>query len=369
LKKCERREGFKGEKDLAERVVRVNASKSYDVIISKGSINKAGEYIKKVFPSLKNAVIVSDDNVFPLYGEAVKKTLNENEIRALEFVVPHGEKSKDITVLSQLLEFLAENKVDKKSVLLALGGGVIGDLTGFAASCYLRGIEFVQIPTTLLAAVDSSVGGKTAVNLKAGKNLAGAFWQPSLVICDPETFNTLSPSELANGISESVKYGIICDRQLYEDIETNGFTEIEKKIERCVSIKRDIVESDEFDKGKRKLLNLGHTFGHAIEKCSNFEIQHGAAVAIGMTAAAKVSEKLNLSEEKPHDRIKSLLEKLNLPTECRYSYEELYEAALSDKKVESDKISLILIRKIGDSFIYNVSIKELKDIFYIAFGG
>ena len=242
-------EGFKGEKDLAERVVRVNASKSYDVIISKGSINKAGEYIKKVFPSLKNAVIVSDDNVFPLYGEAVKKTLNENEIRALEFVVPHGEKSKDITVLSQLLEFLAENKVDKKSVLLALGGGVIGDLTGFAASCYLRGIEFVQIPTTLLAAVDSSVGGKTAVNLKAGKNLAGAFWQPSLVICDPETFNTLSPSELANGISESVNTVLSATDSFMRILKQTAYRD-RKKIERCVSIKRDIVESDEFDKGK-----------------------------------------------------------------------------------------------------------------------
>lgn len=353
---------------MLERTVRVNASKSYDVIISKGSLDRAGEHIKAVKKGLSSAVIVSDDNVFPLYGERLKRTLNDNCISSLEFVVPHGEKSKDIAVFAELLEFLATNKVNKGSVLIALGGGVVGDLTGFAAASYLRGIEFIQIPTTLLAAVDSSVGGKTAVNLKAGKNLAGAFWQPSLVLCDPETFETLSFEELANGISESVKYGVICDRDFFDDIEKNGFeSDIEKKIELCVSIKRDIVEADEFDKGKRKLLNLGHTFGHAIEKCSDFTISHGAAVAIGMVAAARASEKLGLAEEKCSDRITALLTSLKLPTSCPYSVESLFDAALSDKKVEDKSISLILIRKIGDSIIYDVPLKELKNIFEKAF--
>ena len=329
------------------KVIRVSASGSYDVIIDKGIIDSAGEICKKLVEPCK-AVIVTDSNVAPLYLQRVEQSFKVQGFEVLSFVFESGEQSKNIGTLSALLEFAAENRVNSKDIFVALGGGVTGDLTGFAAAVYLRGIKFVQIPTTLLAMVDSSVGGKTAVDLKAGKNLAGAFYQPSVVICDYSTLDTLKKETFAEGMAEVIKYGVIFDKELFDAVKTG---EVKNKndyiIERCVELKRDVVEIDERDKGERQLLNFGHTIGHAVEKCSNFEVSHGNAVAIGMMIAAKASFKLGFSKEDCAPEIEKALINNYLPTKTDFNAQELFDCALNDKKRRGNTINLIVPEKIG----------------------
>lgn len=351
---------------MNETKIKVRASKEYNVIIGKGLLDVSANYLDNLCVS-KKTVIVSDDKVFYIYGETLMRSLSQKGIKSISFVFKRGETSKDIKVLTQLLEFLAINNISRDSLIIALGGGVTGDLAGFAASVYLRGIPYVQIPTTLLAAVDSSVGGKTAINLSAGKNLAGSFYQPSLVLCDIDTFKTLDYDDFADGISEAIKYGIICDKALFEKIKQEGFSEdLLTIVSTCVSIKRDIVERDEFDTGLRQLLNLGHTFGHAIEKCSNFSIRHGHAVSIGLAAAAKVSETMGIAKKPIYEKIRKLIESYKLPYANHFEPEDLFNAALSDKKINSDKITLVMIEDIGQSILYPVNIDSLLNIFKIA---
>ena len=263
-----------------------------------------------------------------------------------------------------MLEFFAEQRLTRKDAIIALGGGVTGDMAGFAAGCYLRGVRYVQIPTTLLAAVDSSVGGKTAVDLAAGKNLAGLFHQPTLVICDTDTFETLSPDEFANGSAEAIKTGILDDDTLFSLFETGDVhQDISSIVEQCVSYKARIVEADETETGERKLLNLGHTAGHAIERCSDFTMPHGHAVAIGLCIIARAAERLGWAKEPIARRIETALARNGLPTRTEFSPEALAEAALSDKKRAGGNITLVIPKKIGDCALMELPVDRLIDVF------
>ena len=286
--------------------VRVNASRVYDILIENGILDRAGELSATVKAPCR-AVILSDSNVAPLYADRLEKSLAAAGFEALLFVIAAGEQSKSAESYLALLSFLAENRITRSDCLFALGGGVVGDLCGFCAATYLRGIEFIQIPTTLLAMVDSSVGGKTAIDIPEGKNLVGAFYQPSLVICDPCVLSTLPDGVFADGCAEVIKYGVINDRPLYEKLREPILPQIEDIIERCVCDKRDVVDADERDVGVRQLLNLGHTAAHSIEVLSHFKISHGSAVSIGMVIIMRAAVSLGLCNESELDDLTSML--------------------------------------------------------------
>ena len=342
-------------------IVKVTASKEYNVHIGSGFLDNVGKMLTKIKKPCR-AVIVSDDTVFSIYGERVKKSLADNGYSVCEFVFPHGEESKSLENFGKIQEFCAENSITRTDLFVALGGGVTGDLTGFAASAYLRGVDFVQIPTTVLSMVDSSVGGKTAVNLKAGKNLCGAFYQPIAVYADCETLSTLPPETFNEGCAEIIKYGMILDGEFLTFLKNNSIREnIEYVIKRCVEIKRDVVYRDEFENGERKLLNFGHTIGHAIEKCSHLSISHGNAVAIGMVIATRGAYKMGLTPENFTEMLIEILKANGLPTACEFTAEELYKISLSDKKRSLDTISLIIPEKYGLCKIEKISVDNLKE--------
>lgn len=342
------------------RSVTVKTSATYEVLIGSGLLQKAGEAVKKVISPCK-AAIVTDSTVVHLYEETVRKSLTEAGFSVCTFVFPAGEASKNIHTLSHLLEFLAKEEMTRTDMIVALGGGVTGDLAGFGVAVYLRGIPFVQIPTTFLAAIDSSVGGKTAVDLEAGKNLAGAFYQPKLVLCDTDVLQTLPEVVFADGIAEALKYGVLGDAALFEKIAGGDFRQdLEKIIETCVSMKRDVVEEDEFDTGKRQLLNLGHTFGHAIEQKSHFQMTHGHAVAIGMHLIAKAAEAKGIAEKGTAATIAKALEQNQLPKETEFSPAEVAEGTLRDKKRRGGTISFVFPKKIGDCEIVKIPVEEVE---------
>ncbi len=342
------------------RSVTVKTSATYEVLIGSGLLQKAGEAVKKVISPCK-AAIVTDSTVVHLYEETVRKSLTEAGFSVCTFVFPAGEASKNIHTLSHLLEFLAKEEMTRTDMIVALGGGVTGDLAGFGAAVYLRGIPFVQIPTTFLAAIDSSVGGKTAVDLEAGKNLAGAFYQPKLVLCDTDVLQTLPEVVFADGIAEALKYGVLGDAALFEKIAGGDFRQdLEEIIETCVSMKRDVVEEDEFDTGKRQLLNLGHTFGHAIEQKSHFQMTHGHAVAIGMHLIAKAAEAKGIAEKGTAAAIAKALEQNQLPKETEFSPTEVAEGTLRDKKRRGGTISFVFPKKIGACEIVKIPVEEVE---------
>ena len=338
--------------------VKVNASTAYDIIIDTGLLDSCGELTARVIEPCR-ACIVSDDTVASLYLERASRSLITAGFDVVSFVFPHGEASKSMETLVSLLEFLAENKLTRSDCMIALGGGVVGDVCGFASAIYLRGIRFVQIPTTLLACVDSSVGGKTGVDLKAGKNLAGAFHQPSLVICDYSTLDTLTPEIFADGCAEIIKYGVINDRAFFEKLNGGIREQIEEVIAVSVKNKRDIVEDDEFDTGKRQLLNLGHTVGHAIEICSDLKISHGNAVAIGMVIVMRAAVKIGLCAECEFDMLTDTLKRNKLPTECEFTAKQLTAVAISDKKRAGDFINLAVPYAIGDTRLLKLPMSKL----------
>ena len=321
--------------------VTVTASRTYDVIIESGILDRAGAESAKVIKPCKSAIL-TDSNVAPLYAERLENSLKNAGYSPLRFTIKAGEESKSAESYLSFLNFLAENQLTRTDCIFALGGGVVGDLAGFAAATYLRGIRFIQIPTTLLAMVDSSVGGKTAIDIPAGKNLVGAFYQPSLVLCDPKTLDTLDENIFADGCAEVIKYGIINDKQLFERLKSPIQPQIEDIIEACVTDKRDIVNADERDEGVRQLLNLGHTAAHSIETLSHFKISHGSAVAIGTAIISRAAEKLGYCPAGDTKQITNMLESYGLPTECPYSASELAEVALRDKKRNGDTINLIV---------------------------
>ena len=334
--------------------VTVNASKTYDVRIGSGLLPQLGAEVKKLGKAQK-ICIVSETTVYPLYGKTVADSLESAGFSVVSFVFPAGEESKNGTVFLQLLNFLAESGLTRSDILVALGGGVTGDLTGFAAASFLRGIRFVQVPTTLLAAVDSSVGGKTAIDLPAGKNLAGAFCQPSLVLCDTDTLNTLPADIFRDGCAEVIKYGILYDPALFSHLEEKGLDfDQEAVITRCVELKRDVVMEDEFDTGERMKLNLGHTIGHGVEAKSNFTLSHGKSVAIGMAIVSRACG----CPDTP--RILAILRQFGLPVSTDDTADEILSFALSDKKRSGNLVKLILPNAIGDCVIVPTPVEKLK---------
>ena len=342
--------------------VTVTASCTYDVIIENGILDRAGEESAKVINPCK-AAILTDSNVAPLYADRLESSLSKSGYTPLRFTIKAGEESKSAESYLSFLNFLAENQLTRTDCIFALGGGVVGDLAGFAAATYLRGIRFIQIPTTLLAMVDSSVGGKTAIDIPAGKNLVGAFYQPSLVLCDPKTLDTLDKDIFADGCAEVIKYGIINDKKLFERLKFPIKPQIEDIIEACVTDKRDIVNADERDLGVRQLLNLGHTAAHSIETLSHFKISHGSAVAIGTAIISRAATKLGYCPESDTEQIIAMLGSYNLPTECPYAANELTEVALRDKKRNGDTINLIVPFGIGNSQIHRIAITDLESFF------
>ena len=329
------------------KTIAVPASRHYEVLVGQGLLAQAGERIRAMCAGSACA-IVTDDTVDALYGAQVEQSLRAVGYRVVKYVFAHGEQSKNAETYVGLLNFLARNQLTRSDVLVALGGGVPGDLGGFAAATYLRGIAFVQLPTTLLAAVDSSVGGKTAIDLDAGKNLAGAFYQPWLVLCDTDTLNTLPEDIFLAGCAEVIKYGALGDEALFARLEASGPAfDREAVIACCVGHKRDIVAADEFDNGCRQLLNFGHTLGHAVEACSSFTVSHGQAVAIGMAVVTRACAAQGLCAPADAARLEALLRQFHLPVQTSYSVEELYPVMLSDKKRRSDTVNLIVPERIG----------------------
>ena len=342
------------------KTVYVNAQKGYGVFIENGLLSRCGEIIKETADARKAAVI-TDSNVAPLYLGKVTDSLRKIGINPESFIIDAGEKSKDINTLNRILEYLAEKRITRSDLIVSLGGGVCGDIAGFAASVYLRGIKIIHIPTTLLASIDSSVGGKTAINLSAGKNLAGTFKQPEAVICDPETLLTLPRREFVNGMAEAIKYGVLFSDDFFESLATEPTGEnICGMIEKCVTFKKAAVEKDEFDNGGRKLLNLGHTIGHAIEKCSGFEISHGFAVAAGMALTARAGEKLGLTNKGTAKKIEAVLTTYSLPTDTVFDASSLAAAAVSDKKTDGEDITLVIPERIGKCVLKKTPISELE---------
>ncbi len=340
------------------KTVNVKASREYNVCIERGILKNAGEMIAAVHKPCK-AMIISDTNVAPLYEKTVTDSLRASGFETVSFIIEAGEESKNAANLAFIWESLAENSLTRSDIIVALGGGVVGDLSGFAAATYLRGIEYIQIPTTLLAMVDSSVGGKTAVDLKAGKNLAGAFYQPSLVICDPEALNTLSPQVYSDGMAEVIKYGFINRPGLLSLLESDF--DIADVIEICVEDKRDIVSLDEKDNGLRQLLNLGHTVGHGIERCSGYSITHGSAVAAGMVIITRAAIRAGICENVVLEVLIRLLEKFSLPTSCDFTVQEICSAAFNDKKRKGNRITLVIPEKLGKSELVPYDVDKLLD--------
>ncbi len=341
--------------------ITVHTSTPYDVIIERGSLDRSGEYISSVTKS-KKAVVVTDDIVGPLYADRLVSSLEKSGISASVFVFPNGEQSKNLTVLSNIFDFLCMKNITRSDFLIALGGGVVGDITGFAAACFLRGIDFVQIPTTLLAQIDSSVGGKTAVDIKGGKNLVGAFKQPALVICDSDTLKTLTPQILADGMGEAIKYGMIKNSELFSLIENHCLKNIDEVMDElvytCIDIKREVVEHDEFDKGERMILNFGHTIGHAIEGWHGYNnFTHGMGVATGMCIMTKKFCSKELS-----DRLVKCVENYNLPTSTDIPMSELLPFCSKDKKRESGNISYIVCPETGRAEIRKATVKEFEEL-------
>lgn len=343
--------------------ITVNASKTYLVEVGKGLLPTVGARIAQLLPPPRKIMLVSDDTVASLYAKAVLTSLQEAGYTVFSFVFPHGEASKNTDTLIDLWNTMAEKGLSRSDIAVALGGGVVGDITGFAAATYLRGIACYQIPTTLLAMVDSSVGGKTAVDLPHGKNLCGAFSQPIGVLCDTDVLKTLPDDIYADGCAEVIKYGYLGDPTLLSWLESSFESDPDRVIARCIADKRDLVQEDEHDNGNRQLLNLGHTGGHAVERLSNFTISHGSAVAIGMLLAAKAAVERGICPPSVPLHMEQMLRRYRLPTVCPYTAEQLAEAALSDKKRRGDKITLILPTDLGKSALFPVLTNDLASLF------
>ena len=328
---------------------------SYPIYIENGILSHAGDYISQVFSGRK-IMIISDDRVFPLYEEKVQASLNDYECHSL--VLPHGEPTKSFQSLPKIYEALLNAKLTRSDLVIALGGGVIGDLAGFAASSYLRGVKFVQIPTSLLAQVDSSVGGKVAVDLPQGKNLVGAFFQPKLVLIDPEVLDTLPEHFIKDGMGEVIKYGCIKDAKLFDLLCSHtSFDDLKSEltdvIARCVDIKRIVVEADQFDTGERMLLNFGHTLAHTIEQYYHYEREsHGEAVGIGMYRITKIAEEKGLTAPGCAEKIRNALKIYGLPDSCGLNADDLTGAIALDKKNLNGHLNVVLLKDIGDSYVY-----------------
>lgn len=334
--------------------------REYDIHIENGLFDKADALLSP-FVGGRKVCVLSDENVFPLYGEKIVQSVRSAGGTAFDVVVPAGEGSKSFSALEEVTRSIIGNDFTRSDVVIALGGGVIGDLGGLCASVVLRGVKLIQIPTTLLAQVDSSVGGKTAINIPEGKNLVGTFYQPSLVLIDTNTLKTLPEREVACGMAEVIKYAAIRDAGLASRLSDGSF-EIEEVICRCCAVKAHIVENDERDTGERMLLNFGHTLGHAVENYLGYGVlSHGAAVAIGMCSITKWSEKEGITKKGTYEYLRALCEKYNLPTE-ECDLDKMTSALSHDKKRSGDNISIVLIKEMGEGFYKKVPIYRLSEI-------
>lgn len=343
--------------------VEVKTAPAYEVRIDSGLLSQCGEHITQIHAPC-TAVLVTDSCVDLLYAATVSRSLEEAGFQIVKFVFPAGERSKNLETYSSLLSFLAEQEVTRSDLIVALGGGVVGDLAGFAAATYLRGMDFVQLPTTLLAQIDSSVGGKTAVDLPQGKNMAGAFWQPRLVLCDTKCLASLSPEVLSDGLAEAIKYGMIADKGLLRVLRDGGIESApEEIIARCIQIKADVVAADERDNGMRQLLNFGHTAAHAMEKHSNFALTHGRAVAMGMVVITRACVKQGLVTPEIQERLEDTLTENGLPVSCDFPASILAQGAAADKKRRGDTITLVLPKQLGECVLSRVPLSELENFF------
>ena len=333
---------------MSLNTIDVPASKPYRVMIGPGALAGLGGQAAALCPRAERVCVVSDDAVYPLHGEKAVSSLREAGLTAEAYVLPHGEASKNTDNLIALLNFLTERRFTRSDVLVALGGGVIGDLAGFAAAVYMRGVAYIQCPTTLLSAVDSSVGGKTAVDLPAGKNLMGAFWQPKCVLCDTDTLDTLPDDVFTDGCAEVIKTAILFDPSLFASlsIRGKGFDRADV-IARCVRHKSDIVEKDEFDTGLRGLLNLGHTLGHAAELCSGYTLSHGRAVAIGTAVVSRAAARGGFCGHDLPEAVCAILTRFGLPTVTDIPIDRLMEPMLSDKKRAGAVVNVVVPERIG----------------------
>ena len=342
------------------REIRVCATSEYRVLIASGLLRELGRYAADTVRGRK-ALLVTGSEVQSLYGTEAEESLRRAGFEVFGFVYPAGEPSKNFAVLSELLECAARNELERGDVFIALGGGVTGDLTGLASALYKRGVACIQVPTTLLAMADSSVGGKTAVNLSAGKNLAGIIKQPALVLCDPELLSTLPERIAKEGWAEIIKYAFL-DEKIHALV--SGGADMEDIISACLTYKSALIQEDEFDAGPRRLLNFGHTVGHALEWCSDYELLHGEAVAVGMCVMTRGCEALNLCPSGLSAELERLLQRHGLPTRCACGAPELMKAAKEDKKRDCDGISLVVPERIGKCRIEKHSFDTLEKIIY-----
>jgi 3-dehydroquinate synthase len=340
-------------------------NRSYDIEIGQGLLPQMGAKIHALLPQAETVAIVTDSNIGPLYADALRRGLEAAGVKAPVLTFAAGEESKNLTTLGQLYEGLAKAGVTRSDAVVALGGGVTGDMAGLAAATFLRGVAFVQVPTSLLATVDSSVGGKVAVDLPCGKNLVGAFLQPKAVYIDTDLLQTLPARFLHDGMAEVIKYGCIFDAQLFADLgrihsDEELLAAAEGIIERCCNHKARVVEEDERETGRRMLLNFGHTLGHAVEKAFHYETySHGEAVGIGMVLLTQRTEALGLTEAGTADRIAALLQQYNLPTDVQLPQQEFLQTIAMDKKKRGDSLTLIVLRKIGEGFLHKVAFRDL----------
>jgi 3-dehydroquinate synthase len=351
---------------MSEIIVKLPAA-SYKIQIESGILNMCGERIRAV-SSAKRAIVITDEKVWSLYGSRMEAALKRAGFLTDSIQVESGEGSKTIESFTKLCGQLADLHVLRDNLIIAFGGGVVGDLAGFTAAVYMRGLPYVQVPTTLLAQVDSSVGGKTGIDLPQGKNLLGAFYQPLLVVADPALLSTLDKKQLSEGMAEVIKYGAISDKDLFHQLENYGgldeiLPHMEEIVYRCCNQKRIFVEWDERDSGERRKLNFGHSFGHAIEKIGEYRAHsHGEAVAIGMCIAAEVGETLGLTPDGTGERIKKLVEIYGLTSKIQTDYKKLIHHMAIDKKNDRKGFNLILLKEIGESLVHTIGEQELEDI-------
>lgn len=341
------------------KTVRVHCSRSYNIHIQQVLLKDIARILNW---SGKKIGLITDQNVDPFYGPTLVQSLQERENAVYKFVLIPGEEQKNWDTAGQILDFLAAQGFHRDDALISLGGGVVGDLTGFVASIYARGIDYCQIPTTLLAAVDASVGGKTGLNLTAGKNLCGSIYQPRAVFCDTDVFKTLDDAVFSDGIAEAIKYALLFDEELFwrfseGQVQKDSY-DLDEIIKLCVQYKADIVREDEFDLGLRQKLNFGHTIGHAIEKRSAYRIRHGQAVAIGMMVILRALEKTGRLEIGTASSVEHALVKYNLPVFIEYDVDEILQLIRNDKKILDGKIAITALSQIGSSSLMSLSLEE-----------